>query len=192
MERKKKIILISIIAILLVLIIVLFLFFNPFTKKPAEEVLPPVNQNENQNISNGAIDSLPAPSPERVKSEKDYPLGLESLASSFAERFASYSSDAKFKNLQDLVILSTPKMKSFIDDFISTSNVGKNGYEAQEAKALNNQLIFLNQDKAVIVVSLQLTKVQGEQSEPVISYSKVELTLLKSGDEWKVDEAIWK
>jgi hypothetical protein len=119
MDRRKKIILISVIVILLIVIIVLFLLFNPFKKTPTEE-LPPANTNENQAVTVGQIDLLPPPSPERIKDEKDYPLGLESLASSFAARFASYSTDAKFKNLQDLKILSTPKMQSYIDNFIKT------------------------------------------------------------------------
>lgn len=191
-DRKKRIILISIIIIILIVIIVLFLIFNPFKKKPTEVILPSGSQNENQTPTTGKIDSLPEPSSERIKNDKDYPLGLESLASSYAERFASYSSDAKFKNLQDLKILSTAKMQSFIDNFIATSSIGADGYEAQEAKALNNQLIYLKDNQAVVVVSLQLSKSLGEQATPTISYSKVELKVVKVGDEWKVDEATWK
>lgn len=192
-DRKKRIILISIIIIILIVIVVLFLIFNPFKKKPADEViLPPGSQNENQTPTIGKIDSLPEPSPERIKNDKDYPLVLEALTSSYAERFASYSSDANFKNLQDLKILSTAKMQSFIDNFIATSNIGGDGYEAQEAKALNNQLIYLKDNQAVVVVSLQLIKSLGEQATPVTSYSKVELTVIKVGDEWKVDEVDWK
>ncbi|MDO8668712.1 MAG: hypothetical protein Q7K65_00270 [Candidatus Buchananbacteria bacterium] len=187
MSRRNKIILIS--ALALVAAVLIFLFF--FNKKPAE-VNPPENENGNQPTSLGQIDLLPPPSAERQSTEKDYPLGLESLTSSFAERFASYSSDAKFKNLEDLKILSTSKMQSSIDSFIATSRIGTNGFEAQEAKALNNQLIYLSADKAMVLISLQLSKFQGEQAEPIIDYSKVQLSVLKTGDDWKVDEAVWQ
>ena len=191
-DRKKKIILISIIIIILIVIIVLFLIFNPFKKKTAEVILPSGSQNENQTPTTGKINSLPDPSSERIKNDKDYPLGLEALTSSYAERLASYSSDAKFKNLQDLKILSSSKMIAYINDFISTSNIGQDGYEAQEAKALNNKLILLTDNQAVILVSLQLSKYSDDQIEPTIDYSKVELTLIKSGNDWQVDEAKWQ
>lgn len=191
MDRKKKIISASIIIIILIVIIILFLIFNPFGKRP-NETAPPADQNGNQASTAGKIDLLPPPSAARIQNEKDYPLGLESLTSSYAERFASYSSDADFKNLDDLKILSTSKMQAFIDGYMATSQIGQNGYELQEAKALNNQLIYLSQDKALVAVSLQLTKFQGEQANPTTSYSKVELTVLKNRDEWKVDEANWK
>lgn len=192
MERKKKIIWISVLIILLIIIFILLLIFNPFSKKPTETIIPAGNQNQNQTPLTGTVNTLPSPSPDRIKNEEDYPLGLESLASSYAERFGSYSSDANFKNLQDLKILSTTRMVNFIDSYVVTSTLGQDGYEAQEAKALNNQLIFLNDEKAVIMVSLQLNKYIGDQIDPTIDYSKVELTLIKNGTEWQVDEAIWK
>ena len=171
---------------------ILFLIFRLFGKKQPITNLPEVNQNQNQSPITDTIKSLPEPSQDRIKNEEDYPLGLESLASSYAERFGSYSSDAKFKNLQDLKILSSSKMINYIDNFIATSNIGQDGYEAQEAKALNNNLILLTDNQAVILISLQLNKYSGDQIEPTIDYSKVELTLIKSGNDWQVDEAKWQ
>jgi len=190
MERKKKIILM--VAVIVLIIVILFLIFRLFNKKSPVADLPVVNNNQNQAPMTDTIKPLPAPSLDRVKNEEDYPLGLESLASSYAERFGSYSSDAKFKNLQDLKILSSSKMIAYINDFISTSNIGQDGYEAQEAKALNNKLILLTDNQAVILVSLQLSKYSDDQIEPTIDYSKVELTLIKSGNDWQVDEAKWQ
>lgn len=187
MDRRRKIIIISLIVVVLIVLVVLFIFFNPFGKKPAEvitpeeETLPVVSQTE----------QLPPPSPERIETEKNYPLGLEPLALSYAERFASYSSDANFKNFQDLKPLSTSQMQAFIDNLIATSQIGSSGYEAVAAKALNSQLIYSKDDQAVVVVSLQLTKFSGDKTDSTTDYGKLELRTVKSGDEWKINEVKW-
>jgi len=190
MDRNKKIILIS--AIILLVIIILVLVFFWFNKKPDETTQPPTDQTEIIPPGEGQVETLPPPSEARLKSETDYPLGLESLTSSFAERLASYSSDSNFKNFQDLNIISTAKMRAYLDNSRATSLVGQNGFEAQAAKVLNNQIIYLTEGKAVVVVSLQLVKYLGDQIEPTIGYAKLELTALKSGDVWLVDEIKWQ
>lgn len=190
MDRRKKIIIILIAIVLVIAIILLLIYF--FGKKPIDTVVPPVDETENIVPTDGLISQLPAPSEKRAQDEKDYPLGLKSLASSYAERFASYSTDANFKNLQDLKIISTVKMQSYINELISTSVLGSEGYESQEARALNNQLIFLDQTQALVLVSLQLTKFVGEESLSTTSYTKLELNLVKIDDEWNVDEVTWK
>ena len=186
MDRKRKIIIISLVIIILIILVVLLILFWPFGKKPVE-----VTPEEQTTPVTNQIEQLPPPGSKRVEDEKNYPLGLEPLAMSYAERFASYSSDANFKNLEDLVTLSTSKMQSFINNFIATSEIGSNGYEAVEAKALNSQLIFLKDNDSVLVISLQLTKFSGDKANFTTDYGKLELRAVKSGDEWKIDEVKW-
>ena len=174
--------------IVLLTLVSLFVFFSPLNRQPAEvvkteEKLPPL---ANQ------IKQLPPPSPQRVANEQNYPLGLEQFALAYAERFASYSSDANFKNLKDLKLISTPKMQSFIDDLIAASTLGSLGYEAAAAKALNSQLVYSKDDKALIEISLQLTKFSGDRSQPVTEYNRLHLTSIKVGEQWQIDEAEWQ
>lgn len=185
MDRRRKIIIISAVVVLLIILIILLIFFNPL-KKPAvvtleEEATPIVNQ----------VEQLPPPSPARVEGEKNYPLGLEPLAMSYAERFASYSTDAQSKNLEDLKPLSTVKMQAFINEFINASPADSGSYEAVEAKALNSQLIYSKDSQAVVSVSLQLNKFSGDKADFTTDYDKLELRAVKSGDEWKIDEVRW-
>ena len=153
-------------------------------------------ENVNNNVNSGGISTpitqLPGPSPERVEDDNSYPLGLKQLALSYAERFASYSTDANFKNLEDLKSLSTNNMIDFIDDFITSSDVNGDFFEATEAKALNSKLSYLTDSRATVDVSLQLVKFFGDKSSSTIDYGNMELECVKVGDEWRVDEANWK
>lgn len=188
MNRKRLIIIMSVILILLIIALIVFLlFFRPTTP---EVVSQPTNEvNSNTNITR-QIEGLPEPSPERVEDEENYPLGLKQLAMSFSERFASYSTDANFKNLNDLRTLSTSKMEQFINDYIATAGVS-DGFEAVEAKAINSQLIDFTEGSATLVMSLQLNKFEGDKADFETTYEKIELKCVREGDEWRVDEIKW-
>ncbi len=190
MDRRKKIIIISILVLVIVLLIALIFFF--LNRKPVTIDSTPTNQTEVLPLTNGTIDVLPEPSEERIKNDSNYPLGLESFTSSYAERFASYSSDANFKNLKDLEVVSTSRMQIYINNLIVTSQIGQNGYEAQVAKALNNKIISVSSDQAVVLISLQLSKYFGEQSNATTDYSKIELSVIKVNGEWIVDSISWQ
>lgn len=188
--NRKKIIIILIIIIIVLLLAFLFWFFF-FKSAPLAD-----NGNQNDNSAGQTptetTTALPAPSPSRINDEKSYPLGLKQLAISYSERFASYSSDANFKNLTDLEIFSTARMKLFMADFKRNNISGSNGYEAVEAKALNSQISSADNSKATVVVALQLTKFSGDKSNPATSYGYLQLKFVKAGEQWLVDEANWQ
>ena len=184
---RKKIAIISTVVVLILLVLLLFLFLILFRKEEVEVPEPKVEEPQNSIVEQ--LEKLPPPSEERIKDDNDYPLGLKQLAMSYAERFSSYSSDANFKNLSDLETLSTAKMKASIDEFISNSNLSTDNYEAVEARALNSKLIYLTDNEAVIVVSLQINKFESDKLNFETSYSKIELKLVNVNNQWFVDEA---
>jgi hypothetical protein len=172
MDRKRIIVIItSVVVVLLIILLIIFLLF----RFGQDETSPPelTNTNTEPDEITRQIEQLPPPSEKRVESDEKYPLGLKQFALAYSERFASYSTDANFKNLEDF-------------DF----NNGE--FEAVEARALNNQLLYHAEDTAIITVSLQLTKFKGNRTNPETTYGKVELRGVKVGDQWKIDEVNWQ
>jgi hypothetical protein len=191
MDRKRIIVIItSVVVVLLIILLIIFLLF----RFGQDETSPPelTNTNTEPDEITRQIEQLPPPSEKRVESDEKYPLGLKQFALAYSERFASYSTDANFKNLEDLKPLSTNKMINWIDDYITDFDFNNGEFEAVEARALNNQLLYHAEDTAIITVSLQLTKFKGNRTNPETTYGKVELRGVKVGDQWKIDEVNWQ
>lgn len=183
-EKLKKIIVIVLI-ILFIILLLLLLFF--WLRKPKPVETPPQNTNVVANV-----EQLPPPSAERMQDEKSYPLGLKQLVLAFAERFASYSTDADFKNFSDLEPLSTDRMIAYMADFVKNTAIGADGFEAVEAKALNSKSIISSETNATVDVSLQLTKYLKDKQNPETTYGRIQIKCVKVNGEWKVDEAVWQ
>ncbi|MFA6422715.1 MAG: hypothetical protein WCV92_04950 [Candidatus Buchananbacteria bacterium] len=191
-ENKRKLVIILLIAgivVLLLLIAILFLW-------PKNAVSPKITDDNSQIKNQGIktnVDLIPS-SPDRIREEQSYPLGLKQLAMSFAERYGSYSSDSGSKNLNDLVPLASSNMIAKINQSSqladqSTSTAMFRGFTT---KALSFELGDLKSDTASVIVSTQRLTYLGPGKEPNISYRKIELKFIKIGTEWKVDDAVWK
>ncbi len=188
MEARKKIIISLVVASIILIVIILFLIFRP--KKEIEVINSPVNTSTVATELTKKIEALPPPSPEKVKEENSYPLGLKQLAFAFAERFGSYSNDAKYKNLTDLEPLMTEKMKQSAKSILS-SLTDNNIYQGVSTVALSSELKSFDANSAEMIVKTQRSQSIG-QAAPSLSYQDLDLKMVKVGEEWKVDEASWK
>lgn len=188
MEARKKIIISLAVASIVLIAIILFLIFRP--KQEVTIVNPSPSTSTVATELTKKIESLPPPTPEKVKEENSYPLGLKQLAFAFAERFGSYSNDGKYKNLTDLEPLMTEKMKQSSKSII-TSVVDNNDYQGVSTVALSSELKSFNTNSAEIIVKTQRSQSIG-QAAPSLSYQDLDLKMVKVGEEWKIDEASWK
>ncbi|MEK7653060.1 MAG: hypothetical protein AAB358_01065 [Patescibacteria group bacterium] len=186
MSNRRKIL---IIVLVILIIVAIFLVWWFFLRQPAA---PAVNLNANQALPvNEQIQELPPPSETRQNEEKNYPLGLKQLAFSFAERFGTYSSDAPAANLKDLELLMTARMWSKTEAMIA-KNVPVNGYDAYEAKALTSKLESSSKEAATLTVNTQRIHIQGSELKQQVYYQSILLKFVLSGNEWKVDDAVWQ
>lgn len=194
MDNRKKIIITTlIVATLILLAFIIWLLFSP---KNINNFNNGDTNSGSKTITSGMAQSvLPLSSPERIAEEKRYPLGLRQLAISFAERYGSYSTDQKFKNLDDLKPFMSTKMQKTVDDFMlaernATSTL--ESFQGLTTKGLSADLISLETSGAVIVVQTQRTISSDSGLEPVVSYRNLKLSFIKTGNEWQVDEAVWQ
>jgi len=193
MDRKKKIIIIALIVIAIILLaLILWFLFGP---KNLGQVTPQPGSNPKLVTAGKATAVLPVSSPTRVAEEKKYPLGLKQLALSFAERYGSYSTDQRFKNLDDLKLFMTDKMQKTVSDSIQAemaSTTGGETFQGITTRGLSADLVSVDTVSAVVVVETQRTISTGDEVNPTVAYKKIKLSFIKFGNEWKVDDALWQ
>lgn len=186
---KRKLLIGGLIALIAIIIaLILWWLFGPKAATPVS-VVPPT-QPETALAVPGEPAAIPPASPERIQDDKSYPLGLKQLAMAFAERFGSYSTDEPVKNMADLEPFMTDKMKNSSSLIVPMDNGGIfNGYST---KSLSSTLINSNAASAVVVVKTQRTQTLGTEAITKSFYADLELKAVKSGNEWKIDEAKWQ
>ncbi|MBI5765875.1 hypothetical protein HZA71_01455 [Candidatus Falkowbacteria bacterium] len=189
-ENKKKIIIIAVIILIIILIFLIIWFLLP--KKSAENVNVAVNANIRvSQTANNEIAKLPPPNQAKIQEENNYTLGLKQLALSFAERFGSYSNHSGSAGLESLFPLVTAKMQSAINKIITNNSYSTSTYEGFNTKALTGDLLNIDQQKASILVYTQRTYRLADKT-PKVFYQNLSLKFLKIGNEWKIDEAVWR
>jgi len=186
MDTRRKIILAVLVAVLVIIVVLFFWFFlHPRAKVPPAGN---VNANANFNINAEPVGPIPPPSTKRQAEEKEYPLGLKQTASTFAERYLSYSSDQPSKNLEDLKPLMTLKMQNTARDLIDTGQTAANPvFVGYSAKALGSELLSGGDTKAEVLVHLQRAQYSGDNPGPRVFYQEMDLQFVKIGSEWRVD-----
>jgi type II secretory pathway component PulM len=198
MSRKTKI-LIVVIGLTMLLALFYWLFIRPQYPEASKRETPAANVNAlpespvaipsaNQN----AASETKIPDADKLKTD------LSRMASAFAERFGSYSNQGDFENILDLKPIMTEEMQQWADDFIerNRSAMGDTSvYSGVTAKAISMSITSLNEGvgQATIIVGVQKIENSGTLTgNEKVSYQDMELNFKKVGEEWRVDEAIWK
>lgn len=185
--NRKKIILIA--GVILLLALIAFLLWWFWWRTPAAEVTPPAKEQEETPLT--SLEQLPPPSQEQIEQEKNYPLDLKQLALVFAERFGSFSSDSGFANLNELKELSTDKLRQNFAVYEQSAGNDDGRQSGTETVALNSELSGLKGDQAEVLVKTQRSKYLNGQLISTF-YQDLRLKLVKTGEIWKVDEAVWQ
>ena len=84
------------------------------------------------------------------------------------------------------------KMQKTVKGEQSAQSTSTEIFQGFTTKALSTELKEFNQSRAVVVVSTQRLTYLGSGKEPNISYKKLSVSILKSGSDWKVDDAAWQ
>jgi len=188
MSKKKKII-ITIISFFFV-----FLFFNLIKdkkiidlsnfNKPEEKEIVPEYQAES------VVLEYETPLLEDI-SQTNSELLIINLVKNFTERFGSWSTDNQGVNLEELLPMSTAKMKAYLNNIVLDYEVEE--FSAFLTKSLATEIIFLDEEEreAKILVKTQRIKTFSDLSTEVY-YQDIELDIIFSGDKWLVAEAQWQ
>ena len=113
----------------------------------------------------------------------------ENIAKIFTERYGSYSTDNPGQNLKDLESLSTPDLWTVLKGKIETMTVGKE-FISMTTRAFSASIISFETDKAI--VKTVSTKEENKSGVLREFNQEAEVTLLRNGDNWLVDDLKWK
>jgi hypothetical protein len=209
-EKNKKILLIvgSILVIIILAAVVYFLFFFKWPGVSPLNVLVNnakiVNKIVKENLPAGggsptekeakivADQNSPAPSSEEMER---YTAGK--IASSFAERFGSYSNQSDYGNINDLRGFMTEKMLAWADKYVVDAHEKNsyNGiYQGTITRAISSEVKKFDSaaGSAEILVSTQRSDSSGDSNDSKVYYEDIVIKMVKESGSWKIDSAFWQ
>lgn len=193
---SKKVLIIILLIIVAIVLIVVFWFWN--NQEP--EVIVPVDNN----VPNNDVvlpDPQPQPQPRpvvpQISEEEKLQAQLTRMASSFAERYGSYSNQSNFENLEDLLSFMSVSLKRTTERIISNGRQTDTKpaiYFGVTTKALKNQVINFepNSETAKFKVSTQRQETIGSAANLKVYYQDAEVEMIKQGGVWVVDKIEWQ
>lgn len=216
MEEKKQKILIVLGIVFLILVlagIIYFLYFHDLSA-PRDRGEEPGQQEEQDTLPGSGErdgeDEEPSQDEEGGVSQdvgtssQDYNFrdkeeleenDFKKMASSFVERFGSYSSHSGFDNIKDLRSLMSEDMEEWANGYIEErveEESEKSDYYGVSTFATITKVeeVDKSEGRVVVRVNTQRNEVRDNKEE---SFSQpIEITLIQENEEWKVDRAEWK
>lgn len=195
-NRRRTGILVIVFGLLLLAVIVYFVFFYDFSQTTTpENTVPDVEQTTQgvvpQNMK--VPEEVVRPEPDAASQTEPIQEDVRQLASSFAERFGSWSNQTGAGNIADLKLFMTSNMKAWADDYIESSSLGNNDYEQYygiTTKAVVAEVLDYQTNSAQVLVKTKRTETKNNQTKEF--NQDLLLKLLKVGQTWKVDSANWQ
>ena len=131
----------------------------------------------------------PTESEDKVKAE------LSRIATSFVERFGSYSNQSNFENVDSLRVYMTDGMEKWSDDFVKSyrqNNPETSIYYGITTKAISTKLAGFSDKEAAFTITTQRKESTGTTDNSRIYYQDISLKFAKEQGVWKVNEAKWQ
>lgn len=113
----------------------------------------------------------------------------------FLERVGSYSSEANFENVTDVIPLTTDSYGAELLAAAkrSASQAGEgDGYFGVSVKVLSTKLVSSSDTIATVEALVQKADSVGSSQNTEVSYRTAKITLTKTTDGWKVSGYAWK
>lgn len=207
MNKKIIGILIILIGFILIISIVYIIFFHDFTnidfdaeqEISTEEMIKRSEEQPEKTLINKikAITSYKPEESKKINKEDINEDNLKRMASSFVERFGSYSNHSSFNNIIDLKIFMNSKMQDWADDYIEElreKNSYSDIYYGITTKSISQEIKKYDDDvgKAEILVKTQRRESIGTMSNTSVFYEDILIIFIKERGVWKVDSIDWK
>lgn len=142
----------------------------------------------------------PARTPERansaptvVEGDRTATFSIQSLAKTFTERFGSYSTEADFANLRDVLPLMSASYAGQTQAYLATA-VSPSEYYGVTTRIVSIKVLSSDEaaGTASLDVSTQREEAKGSVQNVSVRYQTLHLSLLKENNAWKVDTATWE
>lgn len=206
MDNRKKTGLLIIFVAILILIIIAILFFKKINPAPSEPT--PTNVGiiqKNLDVAKNTVTPTSTPG-DRQRNYQTYDISKEEphkvnsndavqTAKLFATRFGSFSNQSDYGNVMDLKIFMTDSMKTWADKYVA--NLKAQEYTGEYYGIITYPLItkVLSYDDQAGKAKVEVTTERQESKGEALSSTyqqKMILDLIKSNNEWLVDNAVWQ
>jgi hypothetical protein len=188
-EHRKKRLLIEILVIILLLIIgwVLYVWLsdNDVAVTPASDALQIDLQEEE---SSPTVSEQEIKRTETVRAES---TDVISLSKTFVERYGSYSNEANFSNLVDVLPLMSESFRSETESFIETA-VAPEEYYGVSTQVIIVDVSSEDDEVATVLVTVQREEAIGSPQDTSVKFQEIILKMIKEQGSWYVDSATWQ
>lgn len=188
MTRRARLLTVeAILVAILILLIGLFFFLRPADEQPAPQ--------QPTSTLASVTSTPPAPSNPLLEQEqiaRNQAAGVTVVAKLFVERYGSYSNEANFKNLFDVLPLMTNAFAQSTRTFIETAKAPSDyyGVSTRVVTVKVEQMDEAN-GTAMILVNTQRESATGSTQNTTVSYQEIRIKLVRESGVWKVDSAAW-
>jgi len=207
---KRFIWLLIIILLLLILAAAIYLLLTYFKPASTNQVkvtgnvntvvpptVPPAAGSFNKPDS-GVLADLQGMNPNQENITPAQQTNLLFAASSFAERFGTYSNQSNYKNFDELKVFMTDSVAKWVTATyipqLKKQNPDLNTYYAIETKAISSQIRKMDQTagKAEVMIKTQRQEFNKTITNPRVYYQDILLQLVMVDNQWKVDGVYWQ
>jgi len=196
MSRGTKIVILIIGGVIVIGLIVYFIIVPVFMTATPPPTKAKVNNNLNSSLpitnNHPPVTNTPPPPAEAAPESKEA-SAAQTIARTFAERFATYNNQNGLANLNDLQAISTPAVWSYIQGGYRAGLVksmpGSGSYYAVSATALSVKIVPVSDTEVSATVPMQLVE-SGSSSK--VSYATLDLKLKKVDADWLVSWEQWE
>ena len=114
------------------------------------------------------------------------------MAKIFVERYGSYSNEANFQNIRDVIPLMSAEFAAATTADL-TSKKQPNGFYGVTTRVITVKVVSQSEadGTADVVLSTQRTEENGSAQNTKTKYQDVELTFVKEAGVWMVDSVKW-
>lgn len=191
MTRRKRLLIIGLVVLILLLAIIWIVYMMLSRQQPTEVDVDPVVVEE-------VIDtrpSTPTISEQALEEEREVRVSaadVVSLSKTFVARYGSYSNEANFANLVDVLPLMSSSFANETEDFIETATAPES-YYGVTTRVITVSVEEENDAEGYATVRISTQREEAIDSPQNISvrYQDILLTFVKESASWKIDSATW-
>ncbi|MDP3900386.1 MAG: hypothetical protein Q8Q23_04885 [bacterium] len=194
MSRKRLIAILVIILALIILVGLIYFMFLAPVAPVVPEATPTVNESNQLPATSDGITTAPdlprQPSPPRDTTKED----LRHIASSFVERYGSYSNQSGFSNLRELNLFMSNSLQAWMANYIANTNqADTNIYYGITTKAVVVEVVNYQEalGEAEFLVKTQRAEAIGTSANTRKFQQDATVRMKKEGGIWKVDWVSW-
>ena len=181
--KRKKILLILAVVVILVIVFLIWILRTSDQRPTGNEntnTPPPVFKAPSVNLQYQNSTAVKQTSTE---------FSVTNLAKTYAARFGSWSTDNQGSNLNELLPLSTDRMRDYVANI--KLDFSPQEFRGNTTKSISAKIIDLSDNSAEVLVNTQKIETKANLEEAVY-YQEATVKMLKTGDVWLVDEFIWQ